>query len=732
MNTFSEPLGRLIRWGLYFLLFSTPLIFLPFTDDALLIGKSFWVITWAFLLLIMISAAGIIRSLNISRPKPTYAMAEYIFTRPFAVPVLLFMLITLLSCTWAEVPLYSLSVWLLYGAFMVVFFLISNHIKDRKQAEILIISIILAGLLSAIYGIIQYFQIDPIPWVKSGIKGKTAASEMERRMTSLLGNTNYLAGYLVPCMWLSAGMAVFSWRSRPRLIFYLASFIILLITVLMTGTRSAYIGTLVGLMLFAILTSKNPQRKVSGKQKLLILLIVFVMHLVFIGGIKMLPDSGPAGVFKSRFEQIFKPERNLANPRIFLWQLGSKIIRDHPIGGLGVGQFGNSYLNYFFDAAEDPEFAALNARAERLKGAIATYAHNDYLQFWMEGGFFTLLAFLFIVTLVIYRLFKRWSIGKDRLERACNIGIGIALITILTDAFFSFPLQLPANGLLFWALLGLYSGYSEWFYADEVEKVVPVRADKRLWRRATVYALTIVIASAAVTLTFRNYVSSYYCYKGGRDWNRFRSGTGDPAILQSSADNLAEAIKWNRLNGLAALRIAFIYELHNDHVNTVLYLLQAMKTYNQTTIYSKMGEAYFKAENLTRAEEYFSKTLTIDPDNPAVLYNRGLTYLGLGETDKALADFKKAKWRDPQHFNAWFHCGDIFKYQGRYDDALNCFKKAVEIKPDATDILIQIGDIYKDQKNNPQRAREYYERAGETARTDSQKRTIYFRLESLK
>ncbi|MCK5585215.1 hypothetical protein KAJ02_04010, partial [Candidatus Bipolaricaulota bacterium] len=74
---------------------------------------------------------------------------------------------------------------------LVVFFfqmllIIANVIRERKDVQLLLFAMLLAGFLASLYGLLQYLGALPGPF------GGTGLSEL----ISTLGNSNYLGGFL--------------------------------------------------------------------------------------------------------------------------------------------------------------------------------------------------------------------------------------------------------------------------------------------------------------------------------------------------------------------------------------------------------------------------------------------------------------------------------------------------------------------------------------------------------
>jgi Lipid A core - O-antigen ligase and related enzymes len=128
---------------------------------------------------------------------------------------------------------------------------------------------------------------------------------------------------------------------------------------LKTSSRGAWIGILVGILIYFFIY----------KKKISILVPLAVIFLIILS---------PHGV--DRLGSLFTPEKNTVWERVQLWKGTWNMVKVHPFFGFGVNTFSRYFLEY--KPAEYPDIR---------------YTHNSYLQMWSEIGIFGLLAFLSIV-----------------------------------------------------------------------------------------------------------------------------------------------------------------------------------------------------------------------------------------------------------------------------------------------------------------------------------------------
>jgi O-antigen ligase len=182
---------------------------------------------------------------------------------------------------------------------------------------------------------------------------------------------------------------------------WLISFIIIILADLLTFTRGGYFGLLIGLLISLILFW--PQINILTKH-LFFLAMLGLLLILFI----------PNNFIVNRFNSSFNSVDNSVNHRLEIWQETGEIIKENLWLGVGLGAYSH----------------IINPRADYR---MPIYAHNTYLDIWVEVGLIGLtffLGLLFFVFLNFYRhrrkIFPKFAI------------ISLAIFT--THLFFDTPI----------------------------------------------------------------------------------------------------------------------------------------------------------------------------------------------------------------------------------------------------------------------------------------------------
>lgn len=139
------------------------------------------------------------------------------------------------------------------------------------------------------------------------------------------------------------------------------------------------------------------------------------------------------------------PERSSLASRIMIWQSAGKMLIDHPIAGIGPGNFQSVYLDYqrFF-----PPY---------LEWAVPE-PHNLYLAFWLEAGLPGLAGFLWLIT-AWARLVLRSMRSDHKTLPVASLSLAL-LGSVLVQGVFDTPYWKTDLAYIFWLIIALGTAVS--------------------------------------------------------------------------------------------------------------------------------------------------------------------------------------------------------------------------------------------------------------------------------
>lgn len=307
-------------------------------------------------------------------------------------------------------------------------YLIARNAKDIEKHFFRIISA--TSVVIAIYAILQFYQMDPVP-------KELYALEWVGIAFATMGNPNFLGSYLV----LSIPMPIYLYFYKGKKIGLLA-YAILFLALLTTRTRGAWIGAFIALIAFLVLHQiRSGFTKNQGKKALVVFFTSLGMILLFV------LTSGD--VFASRFLSIFSDFFNIikeeetaylgGSSRVYIWGKVIELIRMRPFFGFGL----------------DTLYIAMNMH---FRGQIISdfgryrnwdKAHNEYLNIGVSSGLLSLFAYLGFLFLVLKKGMKNLK------KHEAYVPILAAIIGYLTQAFFN--IQVVMVYYIFFVYLGIVS-----------------------------------------------------------------------------------------------------------------------------------------------------------------------------------------------------------------------------------------------------------------------------------
>jgi hypothetical protein len=180
---------------------------------------------------------------------------------PLFLPTLLLIFAYIVSTIFSISP--TVSLWGSYQrlqgtytafSYIVIFALMATHLRTRAQVDRLVTTVILTSLPVGLYGIIQHYGLDPLPW----------AGDVTSRVASNLGNAIFVASYLIMAIPLTLARLLdsmsailneeeASWGHTVLAAVYIFILAVDLITVLFSKSRGPLLGLLAGTFFFVFL-----------------------------------------------------------------------------------------------------------------------------------------------------------------------------------------------------------------------------------------------------------------------------------------------------------------------------------------------------------------------------------------------------------------------------------------------------------------------------------------------
>ena len=309
----------------------------------------------------------------------------------------------------------------LTGLFIIIF-LFANQIKSNEEKFVKTLYITIC--LGQLYGLIQYLNLDPLDWAEDSFK-----------IPLTLGNPNFSSAFLG----MTSLVPLYYFKKNHKKIRYLHLFAYLVsgFLILQTNSSQGFILYVFSTIIFAL----NESRRLLQKYiKIIILSLAsgIGILIVFISTNFSSFDK----VLTSLFNDLNMPDR------VNHWQVFCRMFLDNPWFGIGLDdqqKYSASYLTL-----DEAKKWGSNLQPDK--------AHNLPLDYFVGGGIFAGLGYLFFIILIFYYLYKlsKESYSMGELQEITVIGICWAAY-ILQTLFSPSHIFLDLLGFaLAGSILGLY------------------------------------------------------------------------------------------------------------------------------------------------------------------------------------------------------------------------------------------------------------------------------------
>ena len=486
-----------------------------------------------------------------------------------AILFLLFVILAFVSVFYSSNVMVSFRWALEMALYLGLFMAVVNAASGNINVYFGILNVALfSGFLVAVIGIFQFFRLDLVFKV----------SNFTGRISSTLGNANFLAGYLI--LLVPVSMALFFVVEKPVFkVVYAINTFVLLAALFFTQTLNAWIGLALGGLIFVILFVRYipKYRKVVAVSALVLLTVVGALVFSF----KPEEAIGKLNKF-GQFETFAERGRWL------MWRSAVEMIKERPLTGFGAGTFRLHFTGVEAKLLRTPEFEGYNH-------LITKDAHNDYLQIASELGIPGVLLLLTFIVTVVFGAAR--VLPKENIKmQIVNIGIICALIAFMVHMFFNFPFKLSPTASLFFVYLGLMAS------THSIKETTGPYSQLR----PVLFSVCLLVFLVAIPLE-----SCIF-------WSNYKLGRG---IEAGAAKQYGEA--------LTQAQDSLIF---SDIAGNTVDL--------RTHFY--LGETNYHMRDFLSAENEFKKEVALNPFYPDASYNLALIQEMNGKEEEALSNFRRA------------------------------------------------------------------------------------------
>jgi tetratricopeptide (TPR) repeat protein len=461
--TNASTFSRVINWSLALLVFAVPLLFLPFTSEALEFNKQ----TLIFLAVVVMLGFWVIKILTTRSVSWVKTSLDYI---------LLAYVVVLAASSFLSLDKVS-SFLGYYGrfngsflsiiSFVVLYYIIVNNVRTPRVTGKLLKVLLVSGGLVLLYGLLQVFGLHVIPL-------GFAKSVSFNTIGSLVSLSIFSALMVIMSQW--------AWLTQPgrygRIFYPLMSVAGLLLMFLINafiGWLILALGMIVFMALAMVITNQQNSQMWIWKP-----LLVLVVSILFVG-FNFLPNSVNP---RSWVGDIVQLPVEIQLSASSTWEMTKNALSAKPILGFGPGTTGIAFGQIKPENLNQTIVWSLNF--DRASSEIANIA--------IETGLLGLLAFeAASVLFLLYALFFLLRRG-DHPGRMQAFGVFVVWLALYVSHFFYF--YNTVMYFLFWLLLALFMAITHWKQSQAEDTNLSFTESPRSalsWMFASLLALAVLL-----------------------------------------------------------------------------------------------------------------------------------------------------------------------------------------------------------------------------------------------
>lgn len=688
--------NKISKISLYILVFLLPIWFLPITQEFLNFQKQALLVVFVLIALI----TWLMATLN---QKELSIRLNWLH-----IPVLILFIVSTVSTItsiwrygsfWGW-PLNISDSFVTILFFTIIYFLISNNIKDSKEILRIFLTFTVSTIIAGTYAILQLYNIFLIPFSFAKIS-----------TFNTIGSVSSIAILAAVLLLFSLTMTLTLKGSLKRWFWIFTALLLAIIFII--NSFNAWLVLAVGLIVLLIFEIWNLKKKmefgwISFPMVLLILALFFLTFRISIPGAPISPIE-------------VSPSRS-AEMSIFF-----NAFKQNPALGTGPGTFVLDYARYHQPSINKTIFW----RTRFTSGASEIV--DWFITKGILGGISLVVTIITAIVLAVRMLIKSKS---DSFSWMMELGLlasfsGMAVAQIIYYSSFT-------TTFLFWLLLaGIGAGVSE--YQKKISIAPPSFLAVVC---SSVFLLVLIFGIGFLFIGGQKYAAEVQYLRGVKLIAKGDTDNGITKILSAVSLNPSVDLYWRDLSQLYLSKINQITldknlsdeQKRQQNQNA---LSNAIAAANQAVaVAPKNVENWnvrgFTYRNLigiegadTVAIDSYDKASQLEPSSPFSFTELGRVYLaqaqGLADKknnrdeyqlaiSKALENLNKAITLKTDYAPAHYLIAIAYEQQGKSDEAVSKLLETTLIAPNDLGLVFQLGVIYY-QKNQLNDARAQFERA---------------------
>ncbi len=508
---------------------------------------------------------------------------------------------SLVSISWAHNFGEALFQTQKHFIFVFSILLFSFLIKNFKQTPIYI--------ARALVCLVPIILIVFLKQIADALQSEALGPYTMYKVPGLSGHKNLFSGYL---FFMSAFFILGHLTDRSVWKkFYIPSFVIVFTILLILITRAAYVGGVAFVLTFLLLayiTKKRSGNSISiegikaiGIAIGISILLHFSFYAMFSGVQHASKQTNPSNYMGSAS----------SNERLNLWYHSYHLFREHPVIGVGAGNW----------KIELPSVGLRGLYRGYAENLVFLQPHNDYIWIVCELGIIGLLLFGLPLCLIFFRGAKSLVqlSNDDKIQMLCFLA---AIAGWAAISLFDFPKE-RTELLLFTAV---FFGFSLQLAGPENSKSYFTITDKNFKYIVSVLLLLNIL------IGIKRFSSDMHVAA----MNKYRNNQNHELVIQEAEKAKNFFVETDPLTNPFELYQAIAYEAQGKSVLALDHFEKAYEVnpYLYTTINNLAG-AYVKHQQYDKALPLFFKAHHVYPELETGIFNLSYTSTKLGLFDES-------------------------------------------------------------------------------------------------
>lgn len=477
---------------------------------------------------------------------------------------------------------------------------------ERSTLALVAMFVVVASILVGGFAILQYYRIAIFEWMKQ-----------DTTVDSTMASRNLLASFLMLAFPFSA-YAFLDFKGPWQIVSAVAVLISVFLMVALQ-TRAVWVafplGLAFGLFLLTVVTKRTGSPAAhSGGYRLRSIQGVVLMALAASMAL-LLYSPGARAPMREHAGSLVQFQDASIRERLQLWSRTLQMIREHPLKGVGPGNWRTVIPAY---------------GTEGLRSDTGTLhfqrPHNDFLWVASETGVVGGLLYVTLFASVLWVAVSAMAHSPSARHRLVLTLMSVGVSCYVLDSFFSFPKERMAHTVYLSLLVGTIFS----FRRDAPERPV-TRSLSRRWSLAIVTLVWILALMA-----------------GGVAWSRYRAEVHLRRALEARAVR-----NWPLM----------VAEL--DRIDRHEYVMDP----TATPVDWYRGVAQFEMGNRDTALSDFLRALAVHPNHVHVLNNIATCYALKGEQESAIRTYERAIEIAPRFEEARVNLGFLLHNSGKDQEA---------------------------------------------------------------